>query len=234
MAFKKRKSTASASTSVSSTFDKHKFLNITTHWHYLNHTIKCNLTQERGINTTLAPTPQIIERKRWQEFTQQPIDVVVPLSCRVFVQGKRVHFDHSTINAFYGLPDIDDDEYSTYKSNEVTFDEIISTLAYPGAQWTIKDETVITFSSTHLYGVYKVWHSFIGAKLMPTTHLSDLTKERAILLFAIITGKSINIGRTVGVPWRPDEELLLPKTIISNAIAESYTTRPTIDTTAPS
>ena len=145
MAPKKRKSTAFASTSASPTFDKHKFLNLTNHRHYLNHTIKRNLTQERGINTTLAPTPQIIERRGWQEFTQQPIDDVVPLvrefyanatnceGCQVFVRGKWVHFDHSTINAFYGLPNIDDDEYSTYKSNAVNFDKIISTLAYPGA-----------------------------------------------------------------------------------------------------
>ncbi|KAI3450274.1 hypothetical protein Pfo_006939 [Paulownia fortunei] len=198
MAPKKRKSTSFvfASTSTSLTFEKHKFLNITTHRHYLNYTIKRNLTQERCINTTLDQTPQIIERRGWKEFTQQPIEVVVPLvrefyvnatsreGCRVFMRGKWVHFDHSTINAFYDLPNINEDEYSTYKSNEVNFDEIISTLAYLGAQWTIKGETVITFNFSHLYRAYK----------------------------------------TAGVPWRPDEKLLPPKTIISNANVESYTT----------
>ena len=38
---------------------------------------------------------------------------------KVFVRGKRVSFDRSTINRFYQLPDIDDDEYSRYMVDEL-------------------------------------------------------------------------------------------------------------------
>ena len=32
---------------------------------------------------------------------------------------------------------------------------------------------------------------------MPTMHLSEVTKERAALIYAILTGKKINVGRVI-------------------------------------
>ncbi|GMN68009.1 hypothetical protein TIFTF001_037068 [Ficus carica] len=43
----------------------------------------------------------------------------------------------------------------------------------------------------------KAWLYFIGAKLMPITHFSDVTKDRAILLYDILSGKSIDVGRLI-------------------------------------
>ena len=43
----------------------------------------------------------------------------------------------------------------------------------------------------------KVWHYFICARLMPTMHLSEVTKERSVLLYGILMGKKINVGRWV-------------------------------------
>lgn len=40
----------------------------------------------------------------------------------------------------------------------------------------------------------KAWYSFICAKMIPITHVSDVVKERAVLLFAIMKGKTIDVG----------------------------------------
>ncbi|EOY08722.1 Uncharacterized protein TCM_023809 [Theobroma cacao] len=44
---------------------------------------------------------------------------------------------------------------------------------------------------------YKVWYHFLKAKMLPIKHLSDVTKDRAMLLYAIILGKSIDIGQLI-------------------------------------
>ena len=82
----------------------------------------------------------------------------------------------------------------------------------------------------------KVWHYFIRSRLIPSSHLSDVTKDRAILIFFILTDHFIDIGgvmhasichsiwevsvglyfpsftmamcRNARVIWGPDEEIL--------------------------
>ena len=43
----------------------------------------------------------------------------------------------------------------------------------------------------------KVWHHFIYARLPPTMHLSEVTKEQAVLLYGIQKGLKINVGRWI-------------------------------------
>ncbi|PIN14789.1 hypothetical protein CDL12_12578 [Handroanthus impetiginosus] len=41
------------------------------------------------------------------------------------------------------------------------------------------------------------WLRFINARLYPSSHLSEVSKDRAILLYAILTGVPLNIGRYI-------------------------------------
>ena len=38
------------------------------------------------------------------------------------------------------------------------------------------------------------WYAFFGANFLSTAHLSDVSRERAILLYAIVIGASIDVG----------------------------------------
>ena len=38
------------------------------------------------------------------------------------------------------------------------------------------------------------WYAFVCASLLPTAHLSDVSREKSILLFALMTGASIVMG----------------------------------------
>ena len=64
-------------------------------------------------------------------------------------------------------------------------------------QWTTVKDAHAHFPSKDLYQHMKVWHHFIYARLMPTMHLSEVTKERVVLLYGILMGKKINVGRWV-------------------------------------
>ena len=43
----------------------------------------------------------------------------------------------------------------------------------------------------------KIWHHFICARLMPTTHLTEVTKEWTLTLYGIKKGLSINVGHWI-------------------------------------
>ena len=43
----------------------------------------------------------------------------------------------------------------------------------------------------------KVWYYFLGARLMPVRHFSDSNKDRALLLYCVVTGKSLNLGKFI-------------------------------------
>ena len=43
----------------------------------------------------------------------------------------------------------------------------------------------------------KIWHHFICARLMPTTHLTEVTRDRALLLSSIKKGLTINVGHWI-------------------------------------
>ena len=72
-----------------------------------------------------------IDANRWEILCKHPEPAVVPIvkefyangkerdEFRVFVRGKWVKFDRTTINRYYGLADIEDDQYQALlESNE--------------------------------------------------------------------------------------------------------------------
>ena len=48
----------------------------------------------------------------------------------------------------------------------------------------------------------KIWHYFICAWLTPTAHLTEVTKERALLLYDIKKGLTINVGHRISTNIR--------------------------------
>ena len=56
------------------------------------------------------------------------------------------------------------------------------------------DGKPVTFPSIGLTSKCKAWYYFLGAWLMPIWHFSDITKERVVLLYAIVTKKSVALG----------------------------------------
>ena len=76
-------------------------------------------------------------QNRWELLCEHPDLVVVPIvrefyangkerdGFRVFVRGKWVAFDRTTINGYYELADTEDDQYQALlKSDETNWDDI--------------------------------------------------------------------------------------------------------------
>lgn len=43
----------------------------------------------------------------------------------------------------------------------------------------------------------QIWHAFLCARLMQVTRLSDVTKKRALLLYALASGFSVDVGKVI-------------------------------------
>ena len=67
-----------------------------------------------------------------------------------------------------------------------------------GTRWDRTSEaTIKSFSTKSMDRYSKVWHYFIGAKLLPTINFSVVMKERAMLIHVIQDDKTIDIGLVI-------------------------------------
>lgn len=117
------------------------------------------------------------------EFYVNAIDRVNSV---VQVRGKPMAFDSDTINAYYRLHTLS--LSNRYEDLCPSLDGVLQSLCKPGTQWTMKVGTTekVHFSYSTLSRYGKAWYAFICAKLMPTRHKNDVTKERACLLYGIV------------------------------------------------
>lgn len=171
------------------------------------------LTPERGLRlheTYDGCVHDMIMEHGWLDFTKQPEVTIIPVVKEFYanakeaknhvvqVRGKVVSFDKARINAYYNIANMsDDDEYTKYRTEELNLDEVIKCLCKPGATWTLKGTEMLYFSHSELSRFGKAWYYFLCANLMPTTHFTELLRDRAVLLYCIVIGKNIIVGQVI-------------------------------------
>ncbi|EOY08969.1 Uncharacterized protein TCM_024271 [Theobroma cacao] len=111
--------------------------------------------------------------------------------------GTKVPFNAHTINQFYNTLDIENDEYDQFVNGDINLDEVLRSLSILGTEWQVHKGVVISFKANAMDNDYKVWYHFVAMKLLLVKYLSDVTKDRAILLYAIVTKKFIDIGQLI-------------------------------------
>ena len=97
------------------------------------------------------------------------------------------------------MQDIENDEYQQFLDGEVYYHEVIQKVVVEGTLWKVTDGKPITFLSIGLTKECKSWH-FVGARMMQIRHLSDVTKNRALLLYALVSKMTIDLGKFFHLP----------------------------------
>ena len=116
---------------------------------------------------------------------------------KIFVRRKQVNFSGKAINKFFKLPNIERDGYTEFIGKQIDYEEILQEIAVPGTKWKLTNDKPITLPSIGLTKECKAWYYFVGARLMHVRHFSDITKDRAILLYCLVTGKSLDAGKFI-------------------------------------
>ena len=101
------------------------------------------------------------------------------------------------INDFYGLPTLGDGEDLLGLLSEIDMATVTTTICKPSTKWKKSGDLFRHFPQKGLLDKVWPWYAFICANLLPTAQLSDVSRERAILLYAIVTGASIDVGRVI-------------------------------------
>ena len=224
-------------------------------------------TKERGF----LPSPddgklvEMIQSRGWESFCEAP--AAVPLSIvREFyanakaeqngfsvVRGLTVDYTLETIRRVIGGKEMrpTQDDWVRKNKRNMDLDRIIYYLCMPNTEWRRNPSTNerLSFPASAMNRYARAWNLFICANIMPSTHTHEVTVDRAILLFGILTDEYVDIayvihqnilrflrGSTtgaiphatlvtklctaVGVRWSAEEQLQMPSSVIDHAAIE--------------
>ena len=261
---KKRKGSTSTAAEPEEEYDASKFVSAVAQKRYVASVVKKGAIQERGLYVTVDSVSYQVKKRKWEELVKHPEAAVVPVvrefyanmeehrNFQVFVRGKMVPFDRTTINQYYILPNIDNDGYEHMLQGSINWETIMNALClWTVTRWNLTQSgNIKTFLGKNMSKSSKAWHYFVCSKFMPTTNFSAVSKDRAGLTYAIQKGKSVDVGLVIqrfilnaltiakaglphphlitdlckraGVQWGEDEELLHPKWAINDKSLDVY------------
>ena len=116
----------------------------------------------------------------------------------MFVRGQWVDFGARPINQIYQLRDDDNEEYRALFA-DTDFQVLMHELTQGLGLWRRHPLTgeFTTFPMIALRPVAKVWYNFLSVKIKPSLHLSTVTKDKTILLYAMTKGFQFDIGTVI-------------------------------------
>ena len=109
----------------------------------------------------------------------------------------QVPLDSRVIITFYDLPSVIDCEYTKFAKN-ITIKkcgEVFKTLTIQGSDWMNEEGKVVNMIDLKL--ITNVLIKFLKSRLMPTTHTTTISQDRLILLYAIVKGLAIDVGKII-------------------------------------
>ena len=115
-----------------------------------------------------------------------------------YVRGRWIPFGERAISQLLGLRPVSDyKEYNQLQGNP-KFKEIVKELTDGLGVWqrtkTIRNSYI---DRGDLSEAVKVWFYFINSVLTPFKHVSTMRQECAILLYALVKGFNLNVGKIV-------------------------------------
>ena len=118
------------------------------------------------------------------------------LTC--YVRGRWVPFGERTLSQLFKLREGGDyTEFEKLQKNP-HFEEIAKELTSGQGEWYRTRIISNAFISRgDLTEVGKVWFYFLNSMLKPSKHVSTVRQDRAILLYALVKGYEVNVGRII-------------------------------------
>ena len=117
---------------------------------------------------------------------------------RVYGRGQWVEFSREKINRLFNLNVQKNGSKFKKQLKELEHQKIVNLLTVGKCEW--KGTKINPFKSIargDLTEEVKVWFYFIISILRPSKHLSTVGREEAILLYALLKGYKINVGKII-------------------------------------
>ena len=75
--------------------------------------------------------------------------------------------------------------------------EMLQTVTVPGSEWHVSQQGIRTCSRLVLNSQARVWYHWLRTRAIPTSHDTTVSQDRVLLLYCVMTGKSVNLGRLI-------------------------------------
>ena len=165
---------------------------------------------ERGFNKLISPFIKMLEKIGWKLLGKHKALGFVALveefyanmvgmkEKTVYVRGKWISFRRETLNEMFNLNVQKDGSIFKKLLKEPKYQKIVDLLTGGKGKWkaTRKNphESIARGSLTE---EIKVWLYFVSSTLLPSKHLRPVRKNEAILLYALLKGYKINMGKII-------------------------------------
>ncbi|PIN17588.1 hypothetical protein CDL12_09769 [Handroanthus impetiginosus] len=190
-------------------FDNRRFVSQAAEDHHNTNVLKRRFVKERG----LAGHEEIMHQRHWEAFMAKPEAGNKTLvrefyanvkfnsldDRRALVRGATITFSSSAINHLLGAPIVDEpNDFKAFIQHPLSWETISKVICATPPDWVLNvyNEPVGILHSSLTNEAWD-WLRFINARLYPSSYLSEVSKERAVLLYAILTGVPLDIGRYI-------------------------------------
>ncbi|KAH0709561.1 hypothetical protein KY284_010988 [Solanum tuberosum] len=113
------------------------------------------------------------------------------------IRGKDVEFSARILNELLGTPNYDADDFnmlkekSPYRDIRHTVSGVESTARWAHSKDTGRHSTLY-FANVNL--IARVWLKIVCSVLLPAKHLTEVTRDRVVLVYMLMKGMPINVG----------------------------------------
>ena len=117
---------------------------------------------------------------------------------KVYVRGKWIDFSKEMINELFNLKVQKDGSKFKRLLKEPEYQKIVDLLIATKGKWkAIKKTLYESIARGALIEEAKVWFYFVSSILLPSKHFSTIRRNEAILLYALLKGYKINVGKII-------------------------------------
>ena len=165
---------------------------------------------KRGFGKFISPFLEIIEKKGWNFFCEHKAPGFSTLAIKfysnmvkmredyVYVRGVWVPFGHKKINEMFKLKKLKHGSKFKKLVEKPDHEKIVNLLTVGKGKWeTTKKNPHKAINKGSLIEEAKVWFYFIASVIVPTKHLCSVREQETIILYALLKGYKVNVGRLI-------------------------------------
>ena len=165
---------------------------------------------ERGFKKLISPLSEMLEKRGWQSLGEHKApgcaawvkeffsNMVEDEGKKVYVKGKLIDFSKEIINGLFNLKVQKDGSKFKRLLKEPKYQKIVDLLITGKGKWKARKKTLYeSIARCDLTEEAKVWFYFISSVLLLSKHLSTVRRNEAILLYALLKGYRINVGKII-------------------------------------
>ncbi|KAK8913544.1 hypothetical protein KSP39_PZI023706 [Platanthera zijinensis] len=147
--------------------------------------------REQGWNSFFHPRDEAILSWVYEFYANAPFHQ----NDKVLVRGKEINCSTEAINNFFDMENVEDQRFEQLHETISPLEVATALSISSDIEWANPAKHVLR--SAGFKREAKVWLLFVNASVLPTKHPNQVSFSRALLIYCILKGIRINVGRII-------------------------------------